>query len=79
MTTVISLLHVLERRTFLCLFCGFNPATFMLVLSHEDLTPTGRQEFDSFVFLNFRTILKEFLIALSKTFIDKDSILLGKA
>lgn len=55
------------------------PATFMLVLSHEDLTPTGRQEFDSFVFLDFRTILKEFLIALSKTFIDKDSILLGKA
>ena len=51
----------------------------MLVLYHKDLTPTGPQELKAFVFLDFKTILKELFIALSKTFIDKDSILLGKA
>ena len=43
----------------------------MLVLPHEDLTPTGPQELKAFVFLDFKTILKEFFIALSKTFIEK--------
>ena len=50
----------------------------MLVLPHKDLTPTGPQELKAFVFLDSKTILKEFFIALNKTFIDKDSILLGK-
>ena len=51
----------------------------MFILPREDLTLTGPREFEAFVFLDFKTILKEFLIALSITFIDKDSILLGKA
>ena len=51
----------------------------MLILPLEDLTPIGPQELEAFVFLDFKAILKEFVITVCKTFIDKDSILLGKA
>jgi len=51
----------------------------MLMLPHEYPAPTGAQEFEIFLFLDFKPILKEFLIALRKTFTDKDSFILGIA
>ena len=54
-------------------------ATYMLILPHEDLTTNGPQEFEAFIFLDFKTILKKLLVALSETFINKNSVILGIA